>query len=442
MAATFNVAQFVSFAPEGGEGPAQQFCRISGFEANHQFKSVADAIQAIFERSSEGMVNVRSFSAHQSQSRDFIYGINTAAAAVAAVERMAGEGAFTIVNETIDVSDGGVSGVVIGDIVEFRPDMTPRGVEKPGFARLSTHAAIQLFKTVYGVEVDFSHGRNGRLEFSLHPRPRGWKMENVIFWEHSEDSFPREPVRAEWPNDFSRMIGDKTYGLLIADINGFPVPRTTVVGRRVAPFSFGRPTGLEEVWIRTSPREQVPGKFTTARGWQDPFALLQAEDPNGTAISSVLSQQGVAAQWSGAAIETPSGVLVIEGIKGTGDRLMVGLADAEPVPEDVLARVRDLHSMLLGVLGATRFEWVFDGSELWIVQLHSGASVSEGDIIVPGDVSEWIDFDVSQGLEELRSLSNSLKPNIGIMLDRRVGLTSHLADVLRKAGVPARVRAR
>ncbi|TIP78163.1 MAG: hypothetical protein E5X58_43015, partial [Mesorhizobium sp.] len=150
LAETFNVAQFVSFAPAVG-GPAQQFCRIAGFEANHQFESVADAIQALFERSSEGTVNVRSFSAQQSQSREFIYGVDTAAAAVTAVERMADEGAFTIVNETIDVSDGGISGVVMGDVVEFRPDMTPRGVENPGFARLPTDRAVQLFKTVYGV---------------------------------------------------------------------------------------------------------------------------------------------------------------------------------------------------------------------------------------------------------------------------------------------------
>ncbi|TIP82575.1 MAG: hypothetical protein E5X58_38735, partial [Mesorhizobium sp.] len=136
-----------------------------------------------------------------------------------------------------------------------------------------------------------------------------------------------------------------------------------------------------------------------------------------------------------------TGVLVVEGIKGTGDRFMVGLADPEPVPDGVLARVRDVHARLVGALGATRFEWVFDGAELWIVQLHSGASVSDGDVIVPGDAGEWVDFDVSQGLEALRSPS-SLKPDTGITLDRRIGLTSHLADVLRKARVPARVGAR
>ena len=441
LATSCNVAQFVSFAPSNG-GPEQQYCRIASFKANHQFATGLDAVEALLVRSSEAKVNVRSFSAHQSQSREFIYGIDNAADAIAAVARIAAEGAFAIVNETIDVSDGGVSGVVIGDIVEFRPDMTPRGVEQPGFARLPARQAIELFKLVYGVDVDFSHGMNGRLEFSLHPKPRGWKSSNILFWEYSNDRLPKGAVKTEWPNDFSRMIGDKAYGLLMAAINGFLVPRTIVIGRRVAPFSFGRQTGLEETWIRTSPREQMPGKFTTSRGWQDPFALLQAEDPNGISISSVLSQQGISALWSGAALETSSGDLLVEGVKGTGDRFMVGLADPEQIPDVVLERVRDLHCRLYDAFGPTRFEWVFDGDELWIVQLHSGASVSDGDIIVPGDAEEWIEFDVGQGLEALRSLSNILKPRMGITLDKRIGLTSHLADVLRKSGFPARVRPR
>ncbi len=241
---------------------------------------------------------------------------------------------------------------------------------------------------------------------------------------------------------FSRMIGDKVYGLLVAEIKGFPVPRTTVIGRRIAPFSlwpiYGSCRSVDKNKPARASAREVHHRARVARS----FALLQREDPDGTAISSVLSQQGVAAQWSGAAIETSSGSLVVEGIQGTGERLMVGLADPEPIPDEILAKVNDLHGRLACALGACRFEWVFDGSELWIVQLHRGSSTSDGDIIVPGDADEWLDFDVSQGLEVLRSLARDLKPQTGIMLDRKVGLTSHLADVLRKAGVPARVRPR
>ncbi|MBB2792675.1 UNVERIFIED_ORG: hypothetical protein GGD58_001522 [Rhizobium pisi] len=440
LADNFNVAQFVSFAPSP-HGPRQQFCRMAGLEPNHQFASVTEAVVALFSRSAEGTVNVRSFSATQAQSREFIYAIASVEQAVAALERIAAEDAFTIVNETIDISDGGVSGVVMGDVVEFRPDSTPRGVEQPGFATLPTDWALKVFKTVYGVDADFEKGRAGRLEFSLHPRPRGWRQRNIVFWEHSTESSSVPSTPPTWPNAFSRLIGDKAYGLLMADIGGFAVPRTTVIGRRVAPFSFGRETGQEEIWIRTSPREQVPGKFTTARGWLDPFKLLQQEDPEGVAISSVLAQKGVLALWSGAAIETSTGHLVVEGVAGTGDRLMLGEVDAEPLPDFVATAVRDLHERLRQVIGAVRLEWVYDGNAVWIVQLHRGASVSDGDVIVPGDPDTWVTFDVSNGLEALRSLVASLKPDTGISLDRRIGLTSHLADVLRKAAVPARVNA-
>ncbi|MBK5571650.1 MAG: hypothetical protein I8N66_35395 [Ensifer sp. SSB1] len=343
-------------------------------------------------------------------------------------------------NETIDVSDGGVSGVVIGDVVEFRPDSTPRGVEQPGFATLPTPWSLKVFKTIYGVDADFERGRDGRLEFSLHPRPRGWRQENIIFWEYSSDLPSIQSKSPTWPNDFSRLVGDKAYGLLIADIAGFPVPETTVIGRRVAPFTFGRKTGQQETWIRTSPREQVPGKFTTARGWLDPFKLLHSEDPEGVAISSVLAQKAVLALWSGAAIESLSGDLVIEGVAGTGDKLMIGEVAADPLPDFVATAVRGLHEKLREVVGPVRFEWVYDGVRVWIVQLHRGGSTSEGDIIVPGDPGAWVTFDVSKGLEALRSLVTSLKPDTGISLDRRIGLTSHLADVLRKASVPARIK--
>src|SRR4029453_19591588 len=88
-------------------------------------------------------------------------------------------------------------------------------------------------------------------------------------------------ARLTWPNRFSRFLGDKVFGLLVADLLGLPVPATTAVGRRVAPFSFGRPTGSGERWLRTCPAEPVPGRFLTQRGRRRPFAPLAVEDPSG-----------------------------------------------------------------------------------------------------------------------------------------------------------------
>ena len=62
---------------------------------------------------------------------------------------MSAEGLFVIANETVDVSDGGVSGVIQGGVAEFAPDDTPRCVEKAGTASLPMDWALALIETVY-----------------------------------------------------------------------------------------------------------------------------------------------------------------------------------------------------------------------------------------------------------------------------------------------------
>ncbi|WP_245500621.1 hypothetical protein [Rhizobium sp. BK251] len=438
LAERFNVAQFVSFAPSFGE-PLLQYSRLVHFPPNSSFDSLEDALRALFERSAEGTVNIRSFSEVQSQSREFLYALRTVEDAAQAIRRLSSEGAFTIANETIDVSDGGVSGVAMGGLVEFRPDSTPRGVERPGFATLPTVWATKLFKTVYGFDPGLEESEKARIEFSLHPRPRGWRQTNVILWEYGKvDHFDRT-AHVAWPNDFSQMIGDKVFGLLIAELAGLPVPRTVVIPRRVAPFSFGMETGSAEQWIRTSPIVQVPGKFTTARGWQDPFKLVQTEDPEGVALASVIAQHSVIADYSGAVIESSEGELIIEGTRGSGEGFMLGSVVPQQLPVAVIDAVRAAHASLQQVLGSVRFEWVFDGSKAWVVQLHVGISQSSGLTLVPGEPDDWVTFDVTSGLEALRQLVASLPTNMGIKLIGNVGRTSHIADVVRKANIPTRL---
>jgi hypothetical protein len=104
----------------------------------------------------------------------------------------------------------------------------------------------------------------------------------------------------------------------MAWLAGLPVPCTTVIGRRFAPFAFGDDTGEHEVWLRTAPAEPTPGYFTTVQGWLDPFALLNKEDSEHRLIASVLSQRAVRPIYSGAAITEVDGNLRVEGVAGTG----------------------------------------------------------------------------------------------------------------------------
>jgi hypothetical protein len=437
LAETINVAQFVSFEP--GLSPKQAYARVLGHLANECFPDARSAIETLLRTSAEASVNVRSFTPDSPLSREFIYGLTSVEEAVAAVGRLGAQGLFTIVNETVDVKDGGVSGVAMGGVIEFAPDDTPRCVEKPGTASLPRNWGIRLLSSVYRFLPDLDVPFASRLEFSLHPLPRGWRNTHTLGWEFAAIDPPQLQPMLAWPNRFSRMIGDKVFGLLVAHHLGLPVPQSTVINRRLAPFSFGEPTGHSEVWLRTAPSEQVPGKFTTTPRWTDPFALLGREDPGGQIIVSVIAQAAVGRGHSGAAVVAGDGRLVIEGKSGEGETLMRGQARPEKLPSQVGRDVETLFRQANDALGPVRFEWVHDGQRAWIVQLHRGAVQSMNKVLVPGQAVHWRNFNVADGLERLREVLDTIEPGEGLLLLGAVGLTSHIADVIRRAGVPARM---
>jgi hypothetical protein len=439
LAKNANVAQFVSFGPD--RDPATRFVWVRGAGKSHI--GLRQAVEALIAQSVDGRVNVRSFLPEQPRSHEFIYGIDAIDDVVASVERLAASGLYTIVNETIDINDGGVSGVSHGGLTEFAPEDTPRCVEKPGTAALPTPLALALLQTVYGFRPDVGEEPDLRVEFSIHPLRRGYRHEHTIVWE--EERFERAELTSQinWPNRFSRFVGDKAFGLLVADAIGLAVPRTTVVSRKIAPFAFGSPTGSREWWIRTAPTEPVPGKFTTQHGWTDPFDLLRREDPDGTAIASVLAQEGVDAEYSGAAASDATGQLTVEGVAGTGEGFMLGTKRPTPLPDWVSRDIHSAYEQARPSVGEARFEWVHDGSRLWIVQLHTGALPSQGRTIYPGEVSREHHFDVELGLEELRELVAKLQGSSdGIVLIGSLGVTSHFGDVLRRARIPSRIEPR
>ena len=267
-----------------------------------------------------GSANVRSFRPGQDKGNPFRYGLTTIDQAVSTVLSLAADGYSTIVNETIDTDDGGVS-VALSGVLEFTPFDTPRGVEKPGAVSMPHGLALRLLKTVYGFQPDVPLAEGERIEFSIHPMRVGYRRTHTLLWETE----PVERIRLQplmhWPNRFSRLIGDKVFGLLIAHLLDLQVSATTVVSRGVAPFRFGRPTGTSEFWIRTSPAEQQPGKFTTTYGWQDPYALMAQEDPDGTTIAAVIAQESVEPVYSGASLPEPDEDSdYVEGVKGRGGR--------------------------------------------------------------------------------------------------------------------------
>jgi hypothetical protein len=228
-----------------------------------------------------------------------------------------------IINETVDVNDGGVSGVAHGDVVEFAPGETPRVVETGRVVSVSRDVGERLLQTVYAFTPELPKQKDLRIEFSIHPIRRGFAHEHTIIWELQEVPIDHLHAIPRWPNAFSEFIGDKAFGLLLAYAFGLRVPRTTVLSRDVAPFTFGDSTGSDVKWLRTAPKTPEPGFFPTVRGWTDPFELMRIVEGH-ERLSSILVQDEVIAHSSGALLTGRNEKPIIEGVTGFGDEFMLG----------------------------------------------------------------------------------------------------------------------
>ena len=441
-----NVAQFVSFGAD--ITLPQRFSRVKGFEPNFYFSTPEKAIANLLETSPEGTVNIRSFSPGNPKGEPLVYGLRDIDEIKKILHQKALENKITIVNETINITDGGVSGVLIGNVLEFSPGDTPKCVDKPGVCRLSRQLGLHILENVYGFHPLLNFPLPYRVEFSIHPQKRGLRQEHTILWELEEVNAPDMEPEMSWPNNFSRLLGDKAYGLLIADAIGLPVPLTTVITRQIAPFTLGRKTGTAEIWLRTCPEFRVPGKYPTFFGWRDPFLLMAEEDAkleknrDLCQIVSVLSQEAVHPEFSGSLLTTHAdgSEPFIEGVSGRGDLFMVGEVAPMSLPNEVKTAVKKIYDMAFKILGPIEIEWVHDGEKAWVVQLHKSKTMTVSEIIYPGEPKGFFRFQVKEGLEALRKLIPRLKEEaLGIILVGDIGITSHFGDIVRKAEIPARL---
>jgi hypothetical protein len=436
LAAYGNVAQFASF----DQHLSPRYSRIVNRPPNEHLQ-LGDAVSALIAASPERRVNVRSFRPENLHGNEFIYGLDDSQTVIYHATRLAEQGLYTILNETVDINDGGVSGVSQGSIVEFAPRGTPRVVDTARAVSIRLSAGKRILEAVYGFPLELSYPPRFRVEFSIHPIRRGWRRDHTIIWELEELNYDSLPSMPRWPNDFSEFLGDKVFGLLVAYGEAYEVPYTQVIGRRLRPFCFGTHTGSDMYWIRTAPHVPAPGHFTTIRGWTDPFQLLATEDPDGNELASVLIQDEVSAEYSGALLTGSNDEPIIEGVPGRGDALMLGDAAPSKLPANLTTLLRDLHDNIRRDFGTVRIEWAFDGDQVWVLQLQQEAPKSSGALIVDGDFSNEITFRAESGLENLRSLVGRLGGSrAAVRLVGNIGMTSHMADILRRANVPSRLQ--
>ena len=132
---------------------------------------------------------------------------------------------------------------------------------------------------------------------------------------------------------------------------------------------------------------------------------------------------------------------IIEGVRGQGSDFMLGTRGGELLPERVHEAARALYRDVSRAFGSgTKIEWAFDGADVWILQLQLTEAAVSQSIIVAGEANRFHSFDVTRGLDDLRTLVQSLKDSgEGVELVGHVGITSHFGDVLRRARVPSRL---
>lgn len=445
-----NVAQFISFGPYRELKP--RYVHINKFEYEDDLSN-KEIIKKLILASPSKSVNIRSFSHEIMKGNKLILGkgIDDIDEILRFIKRNSKEGKYSIINENIDINDGGVSGVILGEIIEFSPEDTPKCVDREGVCSLPKDIAFKILLNVYGFVPNIKFEPNYRVEFSIHPSRQGVKKEHTVIWEYEYYDNIEYERKILWPNRFSRFIGDKVFGLLIADALGLKVPKTNVVSRKVAPFSFGVKTGLKEKWIRTSPVIKEPGKYYTGMNWVDPFELISKEEAKGdneVNIASIISQDAVNSLYSGASIiKAREEYDIIEGVSGKGDDFMVGLRNKENLPEEVISKVQLLNNELRShhkIIGDVSIEWVYDGKDVWIVQLNQLMAKKhnlDGNIIVKGNPLYYEKFFVTDGLGDLRKKIELLKgKNVGIELIGNVGITSHFGDLLRLSNIPSLLR--
>lgn len=442
-----NVAQFISF--DICEKSKPRLVHINKYKYTDGCTNI-NLIERLINAAPSKSINIRSYSPENMKGNKLIFNktIKDINEILDIINNNSIEGKYSIVNENININDGGVSGVVLGNVIEFSPKDTPKCVDKEGICSLPKALGYNILEKVYGFKPEINFDENYRVEFSIHPDRQGVEKKNTIIWEYEYYSNIRNEVIIKWPNNFSKFIGDKAFGLLLADTLDIMVPQTTVISRNIAPFTFGKPTGLYKKWIRTCPVVKEPGKYYTGDKWVDPFKLMNDEESKGDSdinIASILSQDAVEALFSGASIiKSNMDEDIIEGVLGYGKDFMIGEEFGFNLPNDVIKEVKKLNNKIRSYykyIGEVSIEWVYDGKYVWLVQLNQIKSSGNKNIIVDGNPAHYIEFDVKRGLEELRNLIMEIRnTNIGIELVGNIGITSHFGDLLRLSNIPSKLR--
>jgi hypothetical protein len=456
IASKHNIAPFISL----DDRLRVRYARMRPPQRTVSGAQAPNALSELFAKSQSGQVNLRFFAPGQSTGAILESGFRTVDEALRVISQKKIIGGYVIASESIDLHDGGVAGVLSGDIIEFLQGVTPRFVDQCSefdFPQMMRNVGVPFLRSIYGPDIEFdAFLPSNRVEFSTHPVNTGTHCKKLVIWDYYNTSVPTiQNIIPFWPNRLSEWLGDKLYGELLAWCMGFKVPRTKAylhprlwssergpIVQWVPPdgISFGEVTGNEDIWVRTAPRIPQPGLFPTFNYWRDPIELMLSIDPDGKEIGSCLVQQNVRALYSGSGYCNEDNVLV-EGVAGSGEGYMLGEKSPEPLPELVANRVVGLGKRVFRSFGPSRFEWAFDGDDDWLLQLNPHIETRSYAIGYEQPGISYLEYDPCRGISQLEMLIKiAQKQGQGILLARPVGLTSHVCEILNHHKVPYAVR--
>ena len=311
----FNVAKFIGIGPGNTGEPVVRMMALSKdsivdnvFGRDYDWEAKVETLYNLCN----GLLSVRTYLPEKHSGNPFKPELTDLQEIKDYVVQFIADGYHVLVNEGLPFANYEVSGVMHGDLIEMSPNDSPRCVEKEGNCRVPTDMGLSILMTMFNSINATSglykfSGTDTRVEFSIYPYKCGVYDTNCIIWEAEDFSgkkelVPSAPDMVVWPNNLSKVIGDKAFGLLVCDhiLNKYAstedifVPYTYVVNENFGVFTTGDTLSLfngNDFWYRTCPAVRKPGKLPTKYGQANIFALHSDETP------SVLQQVDCAAEY-------------------------------------------------------------------------------------------------------------------------------------------------
>lgn len=437
----WDVANFVSVSPMGEVRASNLSLLTEDLETD---------LKRILEESPRHLVNVRSFCTDAENIKtEFVLGLGDIGDILRQVEKNCENGLYSIVNENIDPCDGGVSGVLHGDIIEFVTNGTPRDVEKgEKVISLGKAIGIKMLEQYYDVDLERlrSLPMNSRIEFAI------TRDKRLLVWEVKQlpnQGLARKKMDLNVDSLFVETIREKVFGLLLVNALRLNVVESTVVNSIGNTVSFGKKvqgeSELDTVIYRASPSRFSPGEFDNSESSINVDIVERIKELEERDGITYLAQKKLNTKLVGGVISS-KGRRLVEFSDGNGQDFMLGKAIPIEYQGDdlglIVSQVDYICSRIESLVGNSfKLELIVDEFEtVYVAQFNVINDVQQQIVISKEERENALEVDVKE--ETPLSLANRLeylevrgKQVDLVVFKGNIGHTSHFCDVVNGRGI-------